>query len=157
MMARNKYISKMVQETHEHRFPNRSLSIFCVSNKAYKKHRNRVGEHDIPMKGSGIPGLRSYCHKIPARAQFRIANHFLDVRLKDLVQQVQLWLAGGSQETVPNDRTVQKLLDTLQNELQKVRQGRTLQTDAGKLKWDRMSLIVSQELRMPEKVVQKTS
>jgi UDP-N-acetylglucosamine:LPS N-acetylglucosamine transferase len=127
MTARNEYISGIVRETHAHRFPNRSFSIFCVSNKTYKKTRKRVGEHEIQMKGTGIPRLRSYCHKIPARAQFRIANHFLDVRLKDLVQQVQLWLAGGSQEIMPNDRTVQKLLDTLQNELQEVRQGRTLQ------------------------------
>jgi len=127
MTARNKYVSKKVRETHEDRFLNRSLSIFCVSNKTYKKNRNKVGEHDIPVKGSGIPALRSYCHKIPARAQFRIANHFLDVRLKDLVQQVQLWLAGGSQETMPNDKMVQKLLDTLQNELKRVRQEKALQ------------------------------
>ena len=72
------------------------------------------------MKGSGIPALRNYCHKIPARAQFRIANHFLDVRLKDLVQRVQLWLTGASQETMPNDKTVTKLMDGLQTDLQNV-------------------------------------
>lgn len=120
MTARNEYISKIVRDTHTKRFPNRSLSIFCVSNKAYKKNRKRVGAHDIPMKGSGIPALRSYCHKIPARAQFRIANHFLDVRLKDLVQRVRLWLSGASQEKMPNDRTVAHLVDALQTDLQNV-------------------------------------
>jgi len=120
MTARNEYISKIVRDTHTKRFPNRSLSIFCVSNKAYKKNRRRIGPHDIPMRGSGIPALRSYCHKIPARAQFRIASHFLDVRLKDLIQRVQLWLTGASQETMPNDKTVSKLMDGLQNDLQNV-------------------------------------
>jgi UDP-N-acetylglucosamine:LPS N-acetylglucosamine transferase len=72
------------------------------------------------MKGSGIPALRSYCHKIPARAQFRIADHFLSVRLKDFVQRVQLWLTGGSQETLPSDKAVVKLMNTLQNDLQQV-------------------------------------
>lgn len=120
MAARNEYIKKLVRETHADRFPDRSLSIFCVSNKMYDEGRNRVRLHDIAIKGSGIPALRFYCHRIPARAQFRIANHFLDVRLKNLIQSVQLWLTGASQETMPNDKTVEKLMDALQNHLRNV-------------------------------------
>jgi hypothetical protein len=120
MTARNNYISNLVRETHAQHFHNRSLSVFCVSNKAYKTNVRRVRTHELPIKGSGIPALRSHCHKIPARAQFRIADHFLTVKLKDLVQRVQLWLTGGSRDTVPNDKTVQKLLETLQTTLQEV-------------------------------------
>lgn len=120
MRARNGYIEKLVRKNHATQFNNRPLSVFCVSNKTYKSNRKRVRSHDLSMKGSGVPALRSHCHKIPARAQFRIAHHFLTVSLKALVQRVQLWLAGGSQETMPNDATVQRLLQTLQHDLKKV-------------------------------------
>lgn len=121
MTARNDYIEKLVRSNHAKLFNNRPLSVFCVSNKTYKKNRRRVKVHDLPIRGSGVPALRSHCHKIPAQAQFRIAHHFLTVNLKALVQRVQLWLAGGSEETMPNDATVQRMLETLQNDLQKVR------------------------------------
>jgi hypothetical protein len=120
MTARNEYISKIVRETYAKQFPSRPLPTFCVSNRTYETNRTRVGTQQLSMQGSGIPALRNYCHKIPARAQFRIANHFLGVRLKDLVQTVQLWLTGGSQEIMPSDSTVVKLIHTLQNELQNV-------------------------------------
>ena len=121
MTARNTYIEKLIRSNHAKLFKNRPLSVFCVSNKMYKKNRRRVKVHGLPIRGSGIPALRSHCHKIPARAQFRIAHHFLTVSLKALVQRVQLWVAGGSQETMPNDATVQRMLETLQSDLQKVR------------------------------------
>jgi hypothetical protein len=121
MTARNKYIGNLVQEAHAQLFPDRSIPIFCVSNKMYDENRNRVRLNHMAVKGSGIPALRKYCHRIPARAQFRIANYFLDVRLKDLIQSVQLWLTGASRETMPNDKTVAKLMDALQNHLRNVR------------------------------------
>ncbi|PVH75179.1 hypothetical protein DL98DRAFT_658308 [Cadophora sp. DSE1049] len=117
MTARNDFIERLVRRNHAALFNNRRLSIFCVSNKAYKEHRKRSRAHELPILGSGIPALRTHCHKIPAQAQFRIAHHFLTVSLKGLVQRVQLWLAGGSQETMPNDATVQRLLETIQRDL----------------------------------------
>jgi hypothetical protein len=120
MTARNDHIEKLVLGTHAKLFENRRLSVFCVSNKAYKKNRKRAKIHDLAMKGSGIPRLRQHCHKIPCRAQFRIGHHFLTVSLKSLVQQAQLWLAGGSQETMPNDATVQRLLESLEGDLKMV-------------------------------------
>ncbi len=121
MSARNDYIENLVRNNHARLFKNRPLSVFCVSNKPYKKNVRRSRNNYLPIKGSGIPALRSHCHKIPARAQFRIAHHFLTVSLKALIQRVQLWLAGGSQETLPSDATVQKMLNTLQHDLRKVR------------------------------------
>lgn len=120
MTARNQYIEKLVLSTHSKMLGTRPLSVFCVSNKAYKKNRQRAKVHDLPIKGSGIPLLRRHCHKIPSRAQFRVGHHFLTVRLKSLVQQAQLWLAGGSQEIMPNDATVQRLLESLQSDLKMV-------------------------------------
>ena len=120
MSVRNKHIRSIVCENHARRFPERPLEVFFVSNRQYKTNRNRTRTQEFTMQGSGIPALRSHCHKIPARAQFRIACHFLTVRLKDLVQKVHLWLNGGSKETIPNDQTVQRLLHTLNNDLQLV-------------------------------------
>ncbi len=117
MTARNNYIESLVLSTHAEMLGTRPLSVFCISNKAYKKNRRRAIVHDLPMKGSGIPLLRQHCHKIPAQAQFKIGHHFLTVSLRSLVQQVQLWHAGGSQETLPNDATVQRLLESLQGDL----------------------------------------
>ncbi len=120
MTARNNHIRNLVRSSHTRLFNDRHVSVFCVSNKTYKQNRRRFRNHELSMKGSGIPALRSHCHKIPAQAQFRIAHHFLTVNLKALVQRVQLWLVGGSQETMPNDATVQRLLQTLQHDLKKV-------------------------------------
>ncbi|KAH7323547.1 hypothetical protein BKA65DRAFT_70778 [Rhexocercosporidium sp. MPI-PUGE-AT-0058] len=117
MTNRNDYIERLVTKNHAALFKNRKLSVFCVSNKAYQDYRKRPRVHELSIRGSGIPALRGHCHKIPAQAQFRISHHFLTITLKSLVQRVQLWLAGGSQETMPNDATVQKLLDTIKQDL----------------------------------------
>ncbi|KAH6696399.1 hypothetical protein BKA61DRAFT_683102 [Leptodontidium sp. MPI-SDFR-AT-0119] len=117
MTARNDYVEKLVRSAHAKMLGTGPLSVFCVSNKTYKKNRLRANVHDLPMRGSGIPALRKHCHKIPAQAQFRIGHNFLTVNLKSLVQQVQLWLVGGSQETMPNDATVQRLMKILQDDL----------------------------------------
>lgn len=121
MTARNHYISNLARKVHEGYFEEKTLPVFCVSNKAYWENRNRRRKHELSMKGSGIPALRSHCHRLPARAQFRLAEHFLNVSLKGFVQQVQLWLTGGSQSSLPNDKAVQQLLERLRETLQKVR------------------------------------
>jgi len=120
MTARINYVEKLIRTTHLKLCKDRRISVFCVSNKTYKENKRRSKIHDLLIKGSGIPELRSHCHKIPAQAQFRVAHHFLTIRLKALVQRVQLWLAGGSEETMLNDATIQKLLNRLRNDLQKV-------------------------------------
>jgi hypothetical protein len=120
MTARNDYIEKLILSTHAKILRPRHVSVFWVSNKAYKKNRQRAKVHNLPIKGSGIPPLRQHCHKIPARTQFRIGHHFLTVKLKSLVQQVQLWLAGGSREAMPNHATIQRLLESLYDDLKMV-------------------------------------
>ncbi|KAI9698042.1 MAG: hypothetical protein M1836_004395 [Candelina mexicana] len=118
MTARNHFIEELLLRNHAERFSGRSLSVFCISNTLYMDNRDREREHDLLIQASGIRKLRRFCHKVSARAQFRVANHFLGVRLKDMVQRVQMWLTGGSQATMPNDTTIQKLLVSLRDELQ---------------------------------------
>jgi hypothetical protein len=120
MTARNNYITEKAKTAYAQRFVEKSLSVFCVSNRDYSRNRRRVRVHDLPIQGSGIPSLRNHCHKIPAQAQFRIATHFLQVRLEDLVKRVQLWLVGGSQESLPNHATVQRLLEQFHNDIRQV-------------------------------------
>ncbi|KIM94328.1 hypothetical protein OIDMADRAFT_149423 [Oidiodendron maius Zn] len=122
MTARNEYIEKLIISTHAKILRPRPLSVFCVSNKAYKYNRPRAKANVLSIKGSGIPLLRQHCHKIPSRAQFRIGHHFLTVSVKSLVQQVQLWLVGGSPETLPNHATVQRLLESLQGDLKMLKE-----------------------------------
>ena len=136
MTARNEYIEKLIISTHAKILRPRPLSVFCVSNKAYKYNRPRAKAHVLSIKGSGIPLLRQHCHKIPSRAQFRIGHHFLTVSVKSLVQQVQLWLVGGSPETLPNHATVQRLLESLQGDLKMVSRAY-----AGFIKYDVLVLL----------------
>lgn len=116
MNARNEFIQELLLRNHAQRFSGRSLSVFCISNNLYEDNRDQGKKHDLLILASGIRKLRRFCHKVSARAQFRVACHFLDVSLKGLVQRVQLWLTGGSQSTLPNDSTIQKLLDSLKDE-----------------------------------------
>jgi len=120
MTARNNYISSIAKKAHKAHFGGRELSVFCVSNTVYKDCRPEARKDSLSIKGSGIPALRKHFHKVPARAQYRVANHYLTVQLKHLVEQVQLWLIGGSPGSLPNDRTVQKMLDDLRDTLKVV-------------------------------------
>lgn len=40
---------------------------------------------------SGIPELRKFCYSLPAKAQFRSANHYLSTELVSLVLSAELW------------------------------------------------------------------
>ena len=63
-------------------------------------------------------------HMVPVFREIGYADEeirrLMQITRKSLVQQVQLWLAGGSQETMPNDATVQRLLETIQQDLRVV-------------------------------------
>lgn len=119
VITRNHYLEKLVQDNYKNILPGHSLSTFSVSSLIYEENCQRADDNRMLIDASGIQALRNHCHKIPSKAQFRIAHHFLTVSLKALVQRVQMWLAGGSRETMLNDATVQKLLETLQHDLQK--------------------------------------
>ncbi len=120
MTTRNNYIERIIRSEYSEIPGARRLPVFFISSTAYQKYRLRAVVRDLPIRGSGIPLLRQHCHKIPSQAQFRIGHHFLTVSLRSLIQQVQLWHAGGSQETLPNHATVQRLLESLQGDLKLV-------------------------------------
>lgn len=97
-------------------FPAGDLDVFCVANQDYQGYVEQGEEaHELAIQGSGIPSLRRFCHSIPARAQFRATNHFLEVRLKGLVQSLELWLSAGAR-----NNSLQLPLDNFSEELFKV-------------------------------------
>ena len=112
MTARNEHIKKLVLQKNIQRLKNKTLHVFCVSNKMYGQYKKKGRKYKSYMTMSGIPELRQFCHQIPAGAQFRVAEHYLNVRLKYLVQSVRLWLTAGS-NAFHNDATIRRLLDTV--------------------------------------------
>ena len=56
---------------------------------------------DIMIPGSGIPGLRFYCHSLVDKAQFRACHNFLDVDLADLVESLEVWVTAAGQAAPP--------------------------------------------------------
>lgn len=98
--ARNADIRECLTKAYSKLFPAGDLDIFYITNKDYQGYLEQGGEaHALAIKGSGIPRLRRFCHSIPARAQFRATNHFLEIQLKGLVQSLELWLSAGSKNS----------------------------------------------------------
>ncbi|KAI9879730.1 MAG: hypothetical protein M1830_007515 [Pleopsidium flavum] len=97
VQARNADIRERLTKAYSKLFPSGGLDIFCVANKDYQGYLEQGREaHALAIAGSGIPHLRRFCHSIPARAQFRATNHFLEIQLKGLVQSLELWLSAGT-------------------------------------------------------------
>lgn len=115
--ARNADIREQLVNAYSDLFPARDLDVFCVANQDYQGHIEQGEEaHELAILGSGIPSLRRFCHSIPARAQFRATNHFLEVQLKSLVQSLELWLSAGAR-----NNSLQLPLDNFSEELLNVR------------------------------------
>ncbi len=94
--ARNDDIREQLVKAYCDFSPAGNLDVFCVANQDYQGRYGQGEEaHKLAIQGSGIPELRRFCHSIPARAQFRATNHFLEVQLKGLVQSLELWLSAG--------------------------------------------------------------
>jgi hypothetical protein len=66
------------------------LPVFCVDNRIYHTCQN-LQEALL----SGIPDLRKFCYSIPAKAQFRAANHYIGTELSSLVSSVELWVQAA--------------------------------------------------------------
>lgn len=113
--ARNADIREKLVRVYSDFFPaGGDLDVFCVANRDYQGSVEQGEEaHELAIQGSGIPSLRRFCHSIPARAQFRATNHFLEVRLKGLVQSLELWLSA-------RNNSLQLPVDNFSEELFKV-------------------------------------
>ncbi|CZR60546.1 uncharacterized protein PAC_10442 [Phialocephala subalpina] len=117
MTAQNNHIKTLAKRKLMTFFGDRLISVFCISNKAYNKIRN-PGEQKLALAGCGIPELCNHCIQIPARAQFRLAEHFLVVRIPDLLHQVKMWYSGVSQTLLPNDEAaLQSVIAKIEQDL----------------------------------------
>jgi hypothetical protein len=78
--------------------------VFCVSNTLYSNHRvqepDRANEY---IELSGIRRLRRVCQSVPADAQLRTTEEFLQTQVPALLGSVSLWATAGS-DTVTNTR-----------------------------------------------------
>lgn len=100
--ARNADIKQQLAEKYTDLFPAGGLNVFCVSNKDYQCYLELGAEAYAPaIEGSGVPRLRQFCHSIPARAQYRATNQFLEIQLMSLVQSLELWLKSGVRRKGP--------------------------------------------------------
>ncbi|GIK05752.1 hypothetical protein Aspvir_009865 [Aspergillus viridinutans] len=71
--------------------------IFCVSNKLYSDHRaNDPEQANGYLELSGITELRRYCQSVPADAQLRATESFLQNQVPALLGSLTQWALAGS-------------------------------------------------------------
>jgi hypothetical protein len=71
------------------------------------------------LDGSGIIELREFCQGIPSRSQIAETRHFLNTRVLDLLQKVELWCNARDASEDRRQAPVEILL-TLQTKLKNV-------------------------------------
>ncbi|KAI9807921.1 MAG: hypothetical protein M1825_005227 [Sarcosagium campestre] len=127
METRNAHVRKQLLAMFTKIFStDKEVHIFCVSNKLYKDNLRAGGKAGAPgnraresITKSGIPALRRFCHTIPAQAQYRSANHFLQSKLPGYLRSLENWLAGNSQ-VQQNLQGAQAIIDRISRELEEV-------------------------------------
>ncbi|KAL5050864.1 hypothetical protein BDW71DRAFT_107560 [Aspergillus fruticulosus] len=78
--------------------------VFCVSNTLYSDHRAQEPDQaDAYLELSGIRDLRRYCQSVPADAQLRATEAFLQIQVPALLGSISVWAAAGS-DTVTHTR-----------------------------------------------------
>ncbi|KAL5001750.1 hypothetical protein BDV10DRAFT_182315 [Aspergillus recurvatus] len=78
--------------------------VFCVSNTLYSEHRAQEPDQATEyLELSGIRELRRYCQSVPADAQLRATEAFLQIEVPLLLGSISVWAAAGS-DTVTHTR-----------------------------------------------------
>jgi hypothetical protein len=97
--------------------------VFCVSNKLYADHRAHDPEQaNGYLELSGITELRRYCQSVPADAQLRATESFLQNQVPALLGSLTQWaLAGSDAITVGRAEVVRDALNEAEQTLQRVR------------------------------------
>jgi hypothetical protein len=72
------------------------------------------------QESSGIPLLRVITQSITHRAHIEETRHFLNTRLRTLVEKTDLWLTGNT-ETLSINQSVARAMETGQARLEEVR------------------------------------
>lgn len=99
------------------------IRVFCVSNTLYSDHRTQEPDRaNAYIQLSGIRDLRRYCQSVPADAQLRATEGFLQTQVPALLGSVSLWAAAGS-DTVTHTRAevLRGVLSDAEQVLQQVR------------------------------------
>lgn len=69
--------------------------------------------------GSGVIRLQEFCQNIPSRSQIAETRHFLNTRVLDLLQKIELWCSARGASEDRRQAPVE-LLRTLQTNLRDV-------------------------------------
>ncbi|GIJ92098.1 hypothetical protein Asppvi_011073 [Aspergillus pseudoviridinutans] len=95
--------------------------IFCVSNKLYADHR--ANDHEQAngyLELSGITELRRYCQSVPADAQLRATESFLQNQVPALLGSLTQWaLAGSDSVTASRAEVLRDALKEAEQTLQR--------------------------------------
>ncbi|PKX96934.1 uncharacterized protein P174DRAFT_438736 [Aspergillus novofumigatus IBT 16806] len=97
--------------------------VFCVSNKLYADHRaNDPEQANGYLELSGITELRRYCQSVPADAQLRATESFLQNQVPALLGSLTQWaLAGSDAVTAGRAEVLRDALNEAEQTLQRVR------------------------------------
>ncbi|KAF4273055.1 hypothetical protein CNMCM8812_008067 [Aspergillus fumigatus] len=96
IVRRNKRIAESLLQATENQ-----ARVFCVSNTLYKDYRaNDHEQANEYLELSGIRELRRYCQSVPAEAQLRATESFLQNQVPALLGSLTQWALAGS-DAVP--------------------------------------------------------
>ncbi|GFF64845.1 hypothetical protein IFM60648_01404 [Aspergillus lentulus] len=95
--------------------------VFCVSNKLYADHRaNDPEQANGYLELSGITELRRYCQSVPADAQLRATESFLQNQVPALLGSLTQWaLAGSDAVTAGRAEVLRDALNEAEQTLQR--------------------------------------
>ncbi|KAF2183055.1 hypothetical protein K469DRAFT_584335 [Zopfia rhizophila CBS 207.26] len=108
--ARNQFVKAGLQSAYAEKVENKTLEVFCVSNKAYEKYAKK-GRVEF-VEASGIPEVRRFCHTITAQSQLDESKNFLLSKLPSLLSSARLWMEKTLQEADDSATT-----ETIRDEL----------------------------------------
>ena len=87
--ARNEHVKNGLRSAYSSKISDKTLEVFCVSNKLYDKQCKK-GDLDL-ISLSGIPSLRRFCRLIGADAQLAAGRHYVNSAIPGLVISLKLW------------------------------------------------------------------
>jgi hypothetical protein len=103
--------------------PGGNLHVFCASNKIYWDSRHVVPkDRALPLlRLSGILDIRRHCLSLVSESQLRIARHYIQHDISDVVNNVQLWVqSGAGSANAEQKQAVRQTLDALEARLRRV-------------------------------------
>ncbi|KAK9642093.1 hypothetical protein HCH54_007536 [Aspergillus fumigatus] len=118
IVRRNKRIAESLLQATENQ-----ARVFCVSNTLYKDYRaNDHEQANEYLELSGIRELRRYCQSVPAEAQLRATESFLQNQVPALLGSLTQWaLAGSDAVPVGQADVLRDVLNEAEQTLQRVR------------------------------------